>query len=67
MEVVKQGGFTPIYSSKMGQESAKQYSDSLTLGAALMSLYSEPPSEDAALEELESFALDRLKGMKTNS
>ena len=60
MEVVKSGGFTPIFSGGKGQQAKKE----LTRAAAVLSLYSEAPDHDAALEELESFALDRLKVLR---
>ena len=68
MEVVRSGGFTPLYDGdarkrKAGM-SASGHARGVSKEAAVLSLYADAPNEEAALEELESFALDRLKGKR---
>jgi len=64
MEVAsKSGGFTPIFSGGKDRQKGSSASK-LTRGAAVLSLYSQAPDHEAALEELESFALDRLKVLR---
>ena len=57
--VAKSSGFTPIHSGD-----AKAKLKQKTRAAKIVSLYTRTPPYDAALEELETFSLDRLKVLR---